>query len=278
MGSGGLVYDPFSDLSLARRINREYMQLVGIQPGDAVLDIGCGPGDSTEAILGLLWDGHQYQGHVVAFDRDPKAVEMARERFAGKPVAVMECAVENLDQIGFKDGEFDAAVFANGAHYLREAEQLMRALRAIRRVTGGVFALWSAFTRETNQGNSTGRFSGFWVLEAYRLLRKRGYDRPRERTKSENLQDRGREDYVLAFVEAGFRDIETRVTPYPFTPDVYQAIARFADYVANALPSDDVPIKERSEALFAAVQLAFDRLHVPSIDRNYVFVRGQAAA
>lgn len=278
MGSGGLVYDPFSDLDLARRINREHMRLVGIRPGGTVLDIGCGPGDSTAAILELLWDGRQYQGHVVAFDSDPKAVEMARERLAGKPVAVMQCAVEDLDQISFKDGEFDAAVFANGAHYLREAEQLQRALRAIRRVTGGVFALWSAFTKETYEGNRTGRFSGLWVAEAYRLLEERGWDLKRARAKSENLQDRGGEDYILALVEAGFRDIETWVTPYPFTPEVYQAIARFADYVANALPSDDVPIEERSEALFAAVEPAFQRLKVASIERNYLFVKGHRPA
>src|SRR5271170_5692902 len=55
-----------------RRVIRES----GIAPGMRVLDIGCGPGD----VAMLIADAVGPSGKVVAIDREPRAVETARNR------------------------------------------------------------------------------------------------------------------------------------------------------------------------------------------------------
>lgn len=279
MANRGLIYDPFSDLELAREINCRHVGFVSIQPGDTVLDIGCGPGDSAEWILEHLWDGSEHRGRVVGFDIDSVAIQMAKKRLAGKPAEILDCPtdVQDLDSLDFSEQEFRIAIFANGAHYLRTDEELQRALKAIWRVTGETFALWSAFAKEAYQGNKTGRFSGLWVLKAYQLLEARiGCNLRANRARSENLQIRGAEEYKIALEAAGFQDVESKITSFPFGPEMYQAISLFADYVENALPLPTYPkitTEDKSNALFDAVELVYRAMGVEIIDRNYLFVK-----
>lgn len=281
MASRGLIYDPFSDLELAREINSRHMGFVGIQPGDTVLDIGCGPGDSAEWILEHLWDGSEYRGRVVGFDIDPIAIQMAKKRLAGKPVEILDrpIAVQDLGNLGFLEQEFRIAIFANGAHYLRTDEELQGALKAIWRVTGETFALWSAFAKEAYHGNKTGGFSGRWVLKAYQLLEARlGCNLLANRAKSENLQIRGAEEYKNALEAAGFQGVESKITSFPFGPEMYQAISLFPDYVENALPLPAYPkitTEDKSSALFGAVRPVYKAMGVETIDRNYLFVKAR---
>src|SRR5215813_9222713 len=57
-------------------VTRRLIQDSGIQPGMRVLDIGCGVGDVSM----LLAETVGKLGRVVAFDREPRAIETAQLR------------------------------------------------------------------------------------------------------------------------------------------------------------------------------------------------------
>src|SRR5215469_2578762 len=57
-------------------VTRRLVAQSGIGPGMHVLDIGCGIGDVSM----LLAEAVGMTGNVVAFDREPRAVEIARAR------------------------------------------------------------------------------------------------------------------------------------------------------------------------------------------------------
>lgn len=83
---------------------REHLR---IQPGERVLDIGCGPAD----ILEVLPDGCEYYG----FDADPGYIEAARSRFGAR--GHFECRIVTAQDFAGYEG-FDL-VMANGVlHHL----------------------------------------------------------------------------------------------------------------------------------------------------------------
>ena len=54
----------------------ETLRLLGLTPGEAVIDVGCGPGFLCESIADLVGA----KGHVVGIDVSPDLVELARRR------------------------------------------------------------------------------------------------------------------------------------------------------------------------------------------------------
>src|SRR5215211_1411308 len=73
--------------------------LAGVEPGQRVLDVGCGPGSLTAELVRRL--GPEA---VAAVDPSEPFVAAARERHPG--VSVQRAAAEDLP---FEDREFDAA-------------------------------------------------------------------------------------------------------------------------------------------------------------------------
>lgn len=92
------VLDRFSGTLNALAIDK-----LELQPGEAVLDIGCGTG----ALLPALVEAVGPQGRVVAMDFSPQMVTIARKRAKWPNVEVRQADACNTDHGA---GEFDAAV------------------------------------------------------------------------------------------------------------------------------------------------------------------------
>ncbi len=73
---------------------------VGVRPGDRVLDVGCGPGALTSALVDRVG-----VDHVAAVDPSPPFVASILERFPD--LDVRRSAAE---QLPFEDAQFDAAL------------------------------------------------------------------------------------------------------------------------------------------------------------------------
>lgn len=260
-----LGYGTYAQLPFAQSVVRWGVGKTGIRPGDTVLDIGAGTGDSTAAILEAMTFGGICHGRVVAIEPNAESLAIAEERLVGQPVRFHRCTAGELDGLDYAPGAFRVAVWSNGIHYLTAEEELARALAAIRRVTAERFCAWSTFVKGAYEGLTT-RFAGLWVLKAYELLGIR-----REK-RSENLQERGFEEYAAAFLDAGFAAASGSFERFELKPEVWEAIAAFGDYAERALPYAAIELRERSKALVEAVRPVFNRLRVDAVPRNWLFL------
>lgn len=101
-----------------------------------VLDLACGPGSLSAALL-----AHLPEARIVAVDKDPVLLAIAREIFAGQDnVSVLAADLDQLDWLSGIDGAFDAVVSSTALHWLapQHLAQLYFAL-ADRVVEGGLF-------------------------------------------------------------------------------------------------------------------------------------------
>ena len=82
--------------------------LAGLQGGDRVVDVGCGPG-------ALIAELVERGAEVSAVDPSPPFVEAARERFPG--LDIRQASAESLP---FDDGSFDAALAQLVVHFMND--------------------------------------------------------------------------------------------------------------------------------------------------------------
>ena len=105
---------------------RRFMELWDIQPGERILEPGCGSGRLTERLAGAAGP----EGEVLAFDLSPRMIEKARER--GLPGQV-EFAVASAEAMPTEDGCFDKAIcFHVFPHFNDKAAALSEIARALR--------------------------------------------------------------------------------------------------------------------------------------------------
>lgn len=124
----------------------QFVEQAALQPGDRVLDVGCGPGALTRRLVDRL--GAEA---VSAIDPSQSFVDAIRDRLPG--VDVREAAAEHLP---FADDSFAAALAQLVVHFMADP---VAGLREMRRVTrpGGVVAacVW-------DHAGGRGPLSVFW--------------------------------------------------------------------------------------------------------------------
>lgn len=117
-----------------------------LSPGARVLEIGCGPGLDA---AGLVAAGMQ----VVAFDRSPRAVALARANAPGARILRTDVRAP----LPFPDGAFEAALSSLSLHYFPWT-QTLRAFGEIRRAVqpGAPFLFRVNATDDVLHGAGTG--------------------------------------------------------------------------------------------------------------------------
>jgi ubiquinone/menaquinone biosynthesis C-methylase UbiE len=100
-----------------------------LDPGQRVLDVGCGPGALTARLVDRVG-----ADHVVGADPSPPFVEAARARFPG-----VEVVLAPAEDLPFRDEAFDVAMAQLVVHFMADP---VAGLREMARVTrrGGVVA------------------------------------------------------------------------------------------------------------------------------------------
>ncbi|WP_248798055.1 class I SAM-dependent methyltransferase [Pseudomonas sp. MWU13-2105] len=97
------------DICLIDHPARAVLELLGLKPGEVLLDIGCGDGSLSEQ---LQHGGNQ----VVGFDNDPSLVSAARARG-------LEVRHGNAEQLYFYQ-EFDAVLSYDALHWMPRSDQV----------------------------------------------------------------------------------------------------------------------------------------------------------
>lgn len=130
-----------------RAHDEDFLASTPLRPTDRVLDLGCGSGDLTATIAGLV-----PEGHVVGVDPQPSMLEEARGR-ARPNQSFVQLAAQQLDQLepatdgtDGTDGGFDVVLSRSCLHWVPRADwpgvlaQLARLVRpggAVRIECGG---------------------------------------------------------------------------------------------------------------------------------------------
>ncbi len=98
--------DPFSRW-LARR-QRDALEALQLEPGDRLLDVGCGTGAGVRAASARV-------ERAVGVDLSPKMLAEARERASG--LSNVEFVEGDSEDLPFGDGEFTAVVCTTSLHH-----------------------------------------------------------------------------------------------------------------------------------------------------------------
>lgn len=132
-----VLYDPLLNWAMREKVFKtELIQQANIQPGQRVLDLGCGT-----ATLTIMIKRSHPQSEVIGLDGDPAVLTIGREKAAKAGVDI------TLDQgmafeIPYPDGSFDRVLSSLVFHHLT-TENKEHTLREVKRVLrpGGEFVL-----------------------------------------------------------------------------------------------------------------------------------------
>lgn len=79
------------------------LNAAGLEPGQRVLEVGCGPGFFTVPAARMVGDA----GSILAVDINPVAVAHVREKIEGAGASNAEAVLANADQMDLPDQSFD---------------------------------------------------------------------------------------------------------------------------------------------------------------------------
>ncbi len=189
----------------SRELAALFIEFVGVRDGEKVLDVGCGTGSLTYALLdragGL---------RITGIDQAPVFLDAAR---AKPKAASIRFEQADATALPFEDASFDRALSLLVLHFVPESERALAEMRRVVKPGGTVgAAVW-----DMAGGYLAQRL--FWDTAACLLP---GAEEGRKRAYSRPLTRRG--EMRAAFIERGFSEVlDTSLT-------IRMNYAGFADY------------------------------------------------
>jgi SAM-dependent methyltransferase len=119
-----------------RAVSRTLVQLAGIGPGDAVLDVAAGYGEPGLTAARAVVPG----GHVVCTDISGAMLAFGRERAAAAGLDNVEFIEGDAEELAFEEAGFDAVVSRQGLQYLPDVAGVLARLRCFLKPGGRLAA------------------------------------------------------------------------------------------------------------------------------------------
>ncbi|MGL6280133.1 MAG: class I SAM-dependent methyltransferase, partial [Gaiella sp.] len=123
-----------------RAVSERLVELLDPSPGEQLLEVAAGPGDTGLLAVPRLRPG----GRLVSTDAVPEMVEAARRRAAELGVVEAEFVVADAIELPFPDGAFDAALCRFGVMLVPDCVAAARELARVLRPDGrAAVAVWA---------------------------------------------------------------------------------------------------------------------------------------
>jgi SAM-dependent methyltransferase len=149
----GWFYDTFWFRGQGRVLRQRTVTLARLQPGDAVLDVGCGTG--TLAMEAARRVGRA--GRVTGVDPSPEQIARARAKAARRHVPI-EFQIGVIEQLAFPDQTFDVVFSTLMMHHVPESLKRQGLAEIARVLKPGGRLVIADFTRKQERTGQAARF------------------------------------------------------------------------------------------------------------------------
>ncbi len=120
-------------------ITGKTIRLMGLRPGERVLDLGCGSGWATRLLARLVTDGPEGFGQVVGVDVSDEMIRQARA--ASKDFENILYVWGSAQQIPWEENFFDKMLSVESFYYYPDQERALAELFRVMAPHGRVFIL-----------------------------------------------------------------------------------------------------------------------------------------
>jgi ubiquinone/menaquinone biosynthesis C-methylase UbiE len=155
-----------------RALRRRTATLARLQPGDNVLDVGCGTGTLALEVQHRVGSA----GRVVGVDPSPRQIARARSKAARRKLPV-EFQIGVIEQLAFPDQTFDVVLSTLMMHHLPDSLKRQGLAEIARVLKPGGRLVITDFTRKQERQGRAARFhaGGSSVHELAMLVQEAGF-------------------------------------------------------------------------------------------------------
>jgi arsenite methyltransferase len=228
------------------RRRRLVYEALGAQPGERILDVGCGPGFYASELLDQVGP----EGSVVGLDSSPAMLAVAAHRTEGR--RGVEFHQADATALPVEDATFDRAVCVQVLEYVSDVESGLREIhRALR--PGGRAVIWDVdWATLSWHSHDPARME-----RALRAWDQHLADPTLPRTLAPRMRAAGFEDVTIeghAFATADFTPDAYGSALLPLMTDYLATVDGFGPSEAEAWADEQRLLAERGEFYFACMQ------------------------
>jgi arsenite methyltransferase len=146
-----------------QKLRRQYFELFRVNPGELILDVGCGTGANAMALL----THNQGKCRVVGLDNSEPMLAIGRKNLESFSYGSnMSFEVGDGHEIPFPDGHFDAAMIIQVLEYSKEPIRMLTEVKRVLRKGGRLFVAdtdWDTVVWNSNQKDRTREIVRLWA-------------------------------------------------------------------------------------------------------------------